>query len=225
MKPSKFLIIPFFVVLLFGCKNNKNDSDYKTIDNIAEEEAIDEVPNVSDDNFDSAIKAYGEDNKAEAAKDIRDGILALKAEGKDVGGLYKVNLDKSIEQLESIAEKLDEGYYISMEGLKEAIVNAEINIAHEYLSSTNDIYVLVKPKDVSSAITKRHFSSMISNLREEEESIKKDAKKDRDGLLKEGEALEKELAAWEAKANAYVNKTNEHFRVYYPDSHYANLDL
>ena len=225
MKASKFLLIPFFTVLFFGCKNNKNDSEYKTIDSITEAEAIDEVPNVSDEKFDNAIKAYVADNKAEAAKDIRDGILALHAEGKDVGGLYKVNLDNAIAQLQSISEKLDEGYYISLEGLKEAIVNAEINIAHEYLSSTNDIYVLVKPKDVASAITKRHFSSMISNLIQEEETIKKDAKKDRDELLKEGEVLEKELTAWETKANAYVNKSNEHFRVYYPDSHYANLDL
>jgi hypothetical protein len=225
MKSSKFLIIPFIAVLLFGCKNNKNDNDYKTIDSIAEEEAIDEVPNVSDDDFDNAIKAYTEDNKATAAKYIRDGVLALKAEGKDVGGLYKLNLDNAIGQLESIAEKLDEGYYISLEGLKEAIVNAEINIAHEYLSSTNDLYVLVRPKDVSSAITKRHFSSMLSNLKQEEETTKNEAKKDRDVLLKEGEALEKELTAWEAKANAYAKKTNEHFKVYYPNSNYAKLNL
>lgn len=35
----------------------------------------------------------------------------------------------------------------------------------------------------------------------------------------------KELTFWETKANAYVNKSNEHFKTYYPDSHYANLDL
>jgi len=225
MKTNKFLMISLLAVMVVGCKKKDSNSDYKTIDSIMKEEAIDEVPNVSDEDFDRAIKAYEANNKVEAAKQIRDGILALKAEGKDVEGLYKVNLDNAIEQLESIARKLDEDYFISMEGLKEAIVNAEINIAHEYLSSTNDIYVLVKPKDVSSAVTKRHFSSVISDLRKEEETIKKDAKEDRDELLKEGEVLEKELTAWETKANTYVNKTNKHFELYYPDSHYSNLDL
>lgn len=212
-------------VLLVGCKNEDNNSAYKTIDSVVKNEAIDEVPNVSDDHFDRAIKAYATDDKAEAAKEIRKGVLALKAEGKDVDGLNKVNLDNAVAQLESIAEKLDDSYYISLEGLKEAIVNAEMNITHEYLSSTDDIYVLVKPENVASAKTKRNFSAMISNLKDEEKNMNKDAQKDRAKLLKEGEALKKELATWETKANAYVNRTNEHFKAYYPDYHYRDLNL
>lgn len=225
MKPNKFLIISFIITSFFGCKGNGNQNNEGTINSITQEEAIDEVPNVSDDDFDNAIKAYQANNKTEAAKDIRDGILALKTEGKDVVSPNREHLDNAIAQLESIAEKLDEDYYISMEGLKEAIVNAEMNITHEYLSSTDDVYVLVKPENIASAKTKRNFSAMISDLKDEEQMVKQDAKKDRDNLLKEGESLEKELTAWETKANAYVKKTNEHFKVYYPDSHYNNLDL
>jgi len=225
MKPNKILIVLFVAVLFAGCKNKNDSNAYETIDSVVKNEAIDEVPNVSDDHFDRAIKAYSVDNKTEAAKEIREGVLALRAEGKDMKDLHKVNLDNAVGQLESIAEKLDNNYYISLEGLKEAIVNAEMNVAHEYLSSTDDVYVLVKPKDVASAKTKRNFSAMISNLKDEKKNMNKEGKKDRDKLLKEGEALKKELADWEAKANAYVNKTNEHFKVYYPDYHYRDLDL
>lgn len=223
MKTNKIFVIFFISTLVVGCKKNVNNN--KAIDGIVKEEAIDEVPEKSDDHFDSAIKAYEANNKAEAAKEIHDGVLALNAEGHDVNGLNKVNLENSIEQLENIAGRLDNNEDISMEGFKEAVVNAELNIAHEYLSTTEGVYMLVKPENVSSAKTKRNFSLMISNLKEEEGKVKKGAKKENDQLLKEGEALKKELATWEAKAKAYSKKTNAHFKIYYPDENYRHLDL
>jgi hypothetical protein len=224
MKSNLILIAALISLLSVGCKKYDSNNESKILDEIVKDEAIDEVPNLSDEHFDNAIKAYEADNKAEAAQQTKDGVLALIDEGKNVGGLYKVNLDNAIEQLKNIAGKLDNNDYISLEGFKEAIVNAEINIAHEYLSTNNGVYVLIKPEDVKSAITKRHFSTMLSKLKNEEELIKKENKNDRDALLKEGEILEKELLAWEAKANAYSKKTNEHFKIYLPDYHYSNMD-
>lgn len=221
MKLNKVLIILFASTLVIGCKKNDGNKDEKILDDITEEEAIDQIPRVSDEHFDNAIKAYEAKNKSTAAKYINEGVLALKAEGKDVSGLYKVNLDNAIEQLENIEGRLENNEDISSEGLKEAILNAEINIAHEYLSTTEDVYVLVRPENVASAKTKRHFSAMFSNLKSEKEKMKEGAKKDGDALLKEGEILEKELADWETKAKAYTKKANEHFKIssseyYYP---------
>ena len=226
MKPSKVLTVFFISALFVGCKNNNDNNDAtKVLDSIVKDEAIDEVPYKSDDYFDKAIKAYEANNKNEASKYIDKGVEALHAESKDLLGLNKLSLENSIDQLENISGRLDDNEDISLEGFKDAVVNAELNIAHEYLSPTEGVYMLVKPENVSSAKTKRNFSAMISNLKQEEGNMKKEAKKENEDLVKEGEQLKKELANWEAKAKEYSKKTNEHFKVFYPDENYRDLDL
>ena len=222
MHLKKIITIAFVTTLFTSCNNKENKSKDATIENdIVNSETIDEVPRMSDEDFDKAIKAYAANDKAEASAQLQKGILALKAEGKDVYGLSKVDLDYAIDELTNIAGRLDSNEDISIEGLKEAIVNAELRINHEYLSGTEDVYMLVRPANVASAKTKRNFSGMISNLKKEEASLDQNSKKDRDQLLKEGEALENELKEWEAKAKAYTKKTNNHFKTYSP-KYYKN---
>ncbi|WP_338358994.1 hypothetical protein [Yeosuana marina] len=226
MNLNKIVIVAFATILFTSCNNKDNNNKATKIeDDIVKTETIDEVPRLSDEDFDKAIKAYAANDKAEASAQIQKGILALKAEGANINGLSKVNLDYAIDELTNIAGRLDSNEDISTEGLKEAIVNAELNINHEYLSGTEDVYMLVKPANVSSAKTKRNFSGMIANLKKEEASLDQNSKKDRDRLLKEGESLEKELKAWETKAKAYSKKTNDHFKTYSPQYYKNSTDF
>ncbi len=226
MNLNKIVMVAFATALFTSCNNKESKNKATNIeDDIVKTETIDEVPRISDEDFDKAIKAYAANDKAEASAQIQKGILALKAEGETVDGLRKVNLDYAIDQLTNIAGRLDSDEDISSEGLKEAIVNAELNINHEYLSGTEDVYMLVKPVNVSSAKTKRNFSTMVANLKKEEATLDKSSKKDRDRLLKEGETLEKELKAWETKAKAYSKKTNDHFKAYSPEYYKTSTDF
>jgi hypothetical protein len=220
MKAKQFLIILFAATVVLGCK--KSDKKAQDINGVIEEETIDQIPRKSDESFANAIESYKLDNKAEAAKQIHEGIVALNKEGKNITGLNKFNFEIAIDQLTNIAGKLENEDAISVEDFKEAIANAEINVAHSYLS-TDKVYVLERPDNIASNKTKKYFDIMFSNLKKVEGKMKPEAKKDGEALLKEGKALENELKTWEKKAKAYTKKTNEHFEKHNPEYYFKEF--
>jgi predicted nucleic acid-binding Zn-ribbon protein len=145
----------------------------------------------------------------------------LEKEGKDVKGLYKVNLDKAIDALKLIATDLSDGKKVSLNTVREMVANAEINVAHDYLSS-DETYVLDEPEQAASRRTTKKFNDNLANLKKEEGKMKEDAKKEGEALLKEGKKLEEDYKAWEKKAAEYAKKTDEHFKKYYPTYYQQN---
>lgn len=142
----------------------------------------------------------------------------MEKEGKDVNGLYKVNLDKAMVVIQRIIKNLENNKKFPMEMLQEAIANAEINIAHDLLT-TNDIYVLEEPDQVKASKTTKHLNRTLSNLKRENPKMTDEANRHGGTLLKEGKELEKEFQNWEqkAKAGAYNKKSNEYFKKYNPN--------
>ncbi len=212
MKTRIMLITLFAITLIFGCKQKQmNDK----VEDIIEEASVSKLPNKSDEYFVEALSALDEQKGKEASKSLKKGIAELSKEGKEVSGLYKVNLERATEQLTQMASNLENGKSVSEQAIREAMANAEINIAHEYLT-TSEVYVLEEPDNVVSNKTRKHFNRTFKNLKKEEGKMKVEVKKEGEALLKEGEKLDKELKEWEKKAKEYSKKTNEHFKQHYP---------
>jgi len=212
MKTKIIVLVLLLTTTLFSCK--QKDSTER-IEEIIEEETVSKLPNNSDIEFMNALSLLDQQKGKEAATYLKKGVEELKKEGTEIRGLYKTNLNGAIAKLTTMTTDLENGKSVSEEAIREAIVNAEINIAHNYLTTT-DIYVLEEPENVVSNKTKRHFNKMLKNLKREEGKMKEAAKKDGKALLDEGKKLEKELKEWEKKAKAYSKKANEHFKEHYP---------
>ncbi len=212
MKYTAILTALIVATVILSCKQKQANDKVK---DIIEEESVAKLPNKSDTYFVEAISFLDAQKGKEASEYLKKGVEALKNEGKEVSGLYKVNLEKAMLQLTNMASDLDNDKNVSEEAVREAIVNAEINIAHDYLTTT-DVYVLEDPDNVISSKTRKHFNRALKNLKKEEGKMKDDAKKEGEALLKEGEKLEEEFKEWEKKVKEYSKKTHEHFKQYSP---------
>ena len=211
MKTKGVLTIIMVTSLFFGCKETP-----KEVDNVMEDYTVARLPNDSDGQFAAALASLEQDNKKEAAQHLQKGIEELHKEGADVSGLYKLNLEKAIDGLNALADDLKAGKKVSEESLREMMANAEINIAHDYLS-TDDVYVLEEPSKTSSQHTRRAFEHSLNNIKKQEGKFKKEVQKEDEALLEEGRKLEKEYKDWEKRAAAHTKKLNEHFKEYYPE--------
>ena len=212
MKYTAILTALIVATVILSCKQKQANDKVK---DIIEEESVAKLPNKSDTYFVEAISFLDAQKGKEASEYLKKGVEALKNEGKEVSGLYKVNLEKAMLQLTNMASDLDNDKNVSEEAVREAIVNAEINIAHDYLTTT-DVYILEDPDNVISSKTRKHFNRALKNLKKEEGKMKDDAKKEGEALLKEGEKLEEEFKEWEKKVKEYSKKTHEHFKQYSP---------
>lgn len=208
MKNTKILLFTALFIALSGCKNNPD----KTGDEqFIEESTAVRLPNKSDKYFADALDALDKNDKTKAVNLLEEGIAAVRKEGKDAKGPYQVSLHDATITIERIAKAIKDNKSYSLTQLKEAILNAEISISHDYLVST-DVYVLTKP-DMAKAnqITKR-FNNTVSNLKKEAASMDNAGKKEGHALLKEGENLEKEFIDWQQKVRQFNQKANEHFK-------------
>ena len=215
-------ILPALLVVLslVGCKENQAKNE-AIEDEIIEETTVGMVPRASDRYFEQAINAYENGNKVEAKKSIEAGIDALEKESKDVKGLYKTNLDIAESQLRNIAGKLDENFDISVEGLKEAIANAEINIAHNYLA-TDEVYVLTPKENVKEHHLNKALNYNLKSLEAGTSKLTGDAKLEGEKLGAEGKKLKNEFEAWKKRAEDHAKKVQEHFKKNQPE--YYNYD-
>lgn len=211
MKTQGILVTLLVASLGFGCKEKIKPPN----DDIVEAYSVATLPNPSDEHFSAAINNLDLKNDQEAAKHLQIGIEALEKEGNAVGGLYKVNLDKAIGSLKLMAQDLTSGKKVSEESLREMIANAEINIAHDYLS-TDEVYMLEARDQALSNKSRKAFHSTLNNLKKEEGKLKSEAKKEGEALLKEGVQLEKEYQDWQQRSAEHTKKTNELFKKHYP---------
>lgn len=211
MNTKVLLTAIFFVGVLSGCKNQHNED----VDNVIQEETVATLPNKSDAQFAVAIDALYNDQPKIAMESLKNGIEALKREGKDLKKPYKRNLEIAINQLQTMLTNLETGVPVPAEFVQESVANAEINIAHNYLSS-DQVYVLEEPDRVNSSKEKKRFDRALRNLKKEEGEVQGLAKEERESLIKEGEELDKEYAQWEKKAEDFTQSANVHFKEHSP---------
>lgn len=209
MKTIKLLSILFISLAFVGCKENEAKKE-ANMDTVIEETVVSPLPRSSDNSFEQAIKAYENNDKPEALKQLNAGIDALEKESKNVSGLYGENLDLAKDQLRSIASKLDDNFDISIEGFKEAIANAEINVAHNYLA-TDDVYVLTPKDKVQERKLHTSLDRNITNLEIGTKKLEGDAKKEGQKLETEGKKLKYEFDAWKKRADDYTKRASAHF--------------
>ncbi|WP_158976549.1 hypothetical protein [Cellulophaga sp. L1A9] len=207
MKTIKSGIILSLILIVFGCQREHK----KDVESIIEGSIVHRLPNESDENFSKALASIDKQNLKDAAVQLKKGLVALQMEGMNVTGLYKVNLEKAIDVLNRIEVDLKNGEKIPTNVLRETIANAEINIAHNYLS-TEDTYVLAASNETISHKTKRNFYHSFSTLKKEEGKMKVEVKKEGDSLLREGQKLDQEYKAWEKRVKEYTKKTSEHLK-------------
>lgn len=205
------MIATLLLIAASGCKPNKKETAA-----LLEESGIARAPNKSDTYFAKAITQLENRNAREAATSLDLGLKELRMEGKDVTGLYRNNLDKAMGAISMMSGELKKDSLIALTPLREQIANAEINVAHSYLSAS-DVYVLEEPDAASAHITRQHFNRTLGNLKKEVAKYTPQSKTEGQALLKEGKKLEQEYQDWEKRAAAHVIKANEHFNKYYPE--------
>ncbi len=209
MKTIKLLPVFLIAISFVGCKENQAKKEAITED-VIEETTVGVVPRESDMHFQQALSAYENNNKPEAVKEINAGIDALDKEAKDVSGLYKMNMEAARDQLRNIAGKLDDNFDISIEGYREAVANAEINVAHNYLA-TDDVYMLTPKEKVKENYLHRALDRDLINLEAGTKKLEGDAKKEGQKLDVEGIKLKKDFEDWARRADEHAKKVEEHF--------------
>ncbi|MCG2461237.1 hypothetical protein K8352_10795 [Flavobacteriaceae bacterium F89] len=211
MNTKVLLTAVFFVGVLSGCKNQHKED----VDNVVQEETVTTLPNKSDAQFAAAIDALYNDKPERAVESLKKGIEALKKEGKDLKKPYKGNLAIALGQLQTMLTNLENGVPVPAEFVQESVANAEINIAHDYLTS-DEVYVLQAPEHVKSSREKKRFDRALRNLKKEQDKVQGLAKEENESLMKEGEELDKEYAQWEKKAQDFTQSANVHFKEHSP---------
>jgi hypothetical protein len=124
--------IPIAVIFLslIAC----NEAKTKEIrESLGEEIMSKRQPNASDKAFTAAFDFLERNKKKEAAKAIEQGISELQKEGANLKGLYRLNLEKAIAGLQKAAINLNKEKPVSLNSLKELVLQAEINIPHQHL--------------------------------------------------------------------------------------------
>lgn len=128
-------------IVLTSCKDAKNDKNDIAIDNdediiLQEEEITDELPNPSDVSFITAFDEYMSGNYEKAAQYIENGVVELREEEKPTENLDGLLLDTEIEKIRSLENKVRTNKIEHLNVLAQAMANAEMLVAHDYLVYT-----------------------------------------------------------------------------------------
>ncbi|MCW2118744.1 hypothetical protein [Flavobacterium sp. 7A] len=219
MKNSKTIIFSFILLSTLFLASCKQRDHSQQNEKIIEESSINDIPNASDTHFAQAIQELEAKKIKEANEHLTKGIEAIKKEGKNDGGLYKVNLDNSIAALEQIKADLNQNKIVSVSTLKEVIANAEINVAHDYLASS-DVYTIVNPEVRTNNSMLKRMENNLSILKDKEKGkIKGELKQEREKLISEGEKLENDMKALQEKMKVHTKKLDEHIKKNYPENY------
>ena len=204
MKNSLLLAL-LGLFILSACQNNEKDEAEKDDDTVTlvEETEVDELPNYSDLDMDEAIEAFSDGDNTTAANYIRAAVLNIKEEGKVLSGNEKVLLDKSIANLNSLAEKVEKGEVTDIKVLDKVFANAEMNVAHAYLAFTS-VYAIETPEKAKTTL-----QNAITRMENATAKLKGEAKMEADKLIAESKILLKkeEMKAknWNAATRQQIN--------------------
>ena len=209
MKTARYFIIAMAFLALVSCKKEKTD------DGVVEEKSLELVPNKSDVKFAEALKLMENEQQSEAAKNIKEGVLEIDKEAKNLSGKAKERLDTYTVQLNKYASELEKGNDVQINKVRKLIANAEIIVNHSYLGS-DEIFALDGPQFSELDSTPKRLNTVLADLKKAESNIKADAKKDNEALVAEGKKLKTEYEAWQNRTFEFNKKANEHFKRHYP---------
>ena len=204
----KISVIALSLLTVFSCKEkNDENSDVTTVEEVTELG----LPNQSDIHFDNAITALENNNANKASQELDKGIVALKKEGKNLSGKSKTKLSSSINTLNKIEMALNQDKSIKVNHLKEAILNAEVAVGHDYLI-TDDLYLLTEPEKVDDKTIIDNFSSNMKQLETTNEELHDDGDDIGQKLYREGADLQKQYDNWLVKVKDNNKKANKHLQ-------------
>lgn len=208
MKKGILVFISFSTLLFTACKENKTDA---IKNDIVQENSVTRVPNLSDTYFSNAVQSLYDQDFAKTSENLKKGVMELRKEGSGLKGQNKINLNRYTEYIDRIISNLENKKVVSLDNLKEAIANAEINIAHNYLTTT-DTYVIESPESVKRNASEKKFNKTLDLLQKQQGKWDKNAQKVGDSLLTAGKKLNQEYLDWQKKADAFSKKAESHFK-------------
>lgn len=209
------LAIATCLLLIGACKEKEN-----TTAEVVEDEVVTRLPNESDAHFSEALSTLHNAKKTETLDHLAKGIAALKIEGNNIKGQAKASLDLAISNLSSLKMQMEKGKNIGAHQLREAIANAEVHIAHDYLTTTG-IYILETPVAVAKRNSSLNFSLGMGALEQQIASMKEDVQFEANTLMAEGKKLQAEKDALEKKIQENSKKTQALLKKHKPEAFQA----
>lgn len=121
-----------------SCNNNKDEvEDTGVVEEVVLSDTMEEVhPNPSDVSFIAALENYQEGNYEQAANYIENGVINLREEEKSTEMINGRLLDDAIVKLRTLEDKVRNHKVEDMDILSQAMVNAEMLVAHDYMIYT-----------------------------------------------------------------------------------------
>lgn len=195
------MYIALLGLLLFpACQNNQSEeaSAEEVQATLVEETEIDEVPNISDLELDEAIAAFLDGDNTAASAYIEQAVTDIEEEGEELTGNHKTLLEMAVGNLNTLADKVKQGEVKDEAELNKVFANAEMNVAHAYLTFT-DVYALESPENARGALEKA-----IARMESASARLEGRAKTEAEDMIREGKAF---LKKEDTKANDWGNAT------------------
>lgn len=130
---KSFLCLTAILICIAGCNNHDNNNENELL---KDEHAIVDtivVPQASDFSFDDALAALNDNNMTEAAMLIGRTAMELSAERENMNiPEVKQKMDKTIHQIQIMADSLVLGKAINVDALKQYFSKAELLLARNY---------------------------------------------------------------------------------------------
>lgn len=180
---------------------------------LEQEDVVDDIENSSDTSFMAALEAYQKGDFEKASDDIENGVIELREEEEPAEIVNGLLLDSEIEKIRSLEESVRTNKIKDIDVLTQAMANAEMLVAHDYIVYT--ISTLVdEPAKGSYYFNKalRSLNNAVSNLKgeakEEARVIKSESEK-LVGKVNSGpdtKALENDLKVQTKKIEDFLKK-------------------
>lgn len=136
----KNLILISIGILTLNVSCNKNKDDVEStgvVEEVVLSDTMNDVhANPSDVSFITALESYNEGNYEHAANNIEAGIIQLREEEKSKEMIHGRLLDNAIVKLRSLEDKVRMHNIEDINVLSQAMVNAEMLVAHDYMIYT-----------------------------------------------------------------------------------------
>lgn len=202
---TNITLMSLLLLTTFSCKD-KSTKDIAMVDETTEME----IPNISDTHFEMALKALQDDDKKKASEELDKGKQGLIDESGNVILTLKGKdkLDNALFALDEMSTTLKNGGTVDENKLRESMLNAELEIRHNYLV-TEDVYALTTPKNKEENEVRDIFDNNMEALKSFNKDLKMDNQKKAKTLLAEGEQLNKEYDQWLEKVKAHNAKASD----------------
>lgn len=215
----KKTLLAIMVLAMFAvsCKDSKEKSleNSNNDENIIlnEEEVVDNLPNSSDISFISSLDEFQKGNFEKAATYISDAIAELKTEAENTEDIDGLLFDNEIDKLNNLEEKVRTNKVDDISTLVQAMSNAEMLVAHDYIVYTvstlleepakGSYYFANALKSLNNAIVK-----LKGEAKDEAIQIRDESKKLVGKIKSEPESkdLEKELKKQTKNIEDFLNK-------------------